>query len=64
MAAQAGFNVVMKDVEDKFLERGFSSIKKSLNLLGGHLGIKTGKGVYDYTANVKKAGYYEGRRGF
>lgn len=33
VAAQAGFNVVMRDVEDKFLERGFSSIKKSLNLL-------------------------------
>ncbi|MBM4332387.1 MAG: hypothetical protein FJ117_14430 [Deltaproteobacteria bacterium] len=34
VAAQAGFNVVMRDVEDKFLERGFSSIKKSLNLRG------------------------------
>ncbi|MDP3039685.1 MAG: 3-hydroxyacyl-CoA dehydrogenase family protein [Deltaproteobacteria bacterium] len=24
-------------------------------VLGGHLGIKTGKGVYDYTASVKKS---------
>jgi len=23
-------------------------------VLGGHLGIKTGKGIYDYTASVKK----------
>lgn len=32
MTAQAGFDVVMRDVEDRFVERGFSNIKKSLSI--------------------------------
>jgi 3-hydroxybutyryl-CoA dehydrogenase len=31
--AQAGFEVVMTDIEDRFLQRGFESIKKSLGKL-------------------------------
>ncbi len=33
VAAQAGFEVVLKDVEEKFLERGLAAIKKSLDHL-------------------------------
>ena len=32
VAAQAGFEVVMRDVKDEFIERGFRSIKKSLEI--------------------------------
>lgn len=32
VAAQAGFEVVMRDINDKFIERGFEAIKKSLRL--------------------------------
>ncbi len=33
VAAQGGYNVTMQDVENKFLERGFDAIKKSLGLM-------------------------------
>ena len=33
VAAQAGFEVVMHDVEDKFLQRGLNSIKQSLSII-------------------------------
>jgi len=32
VAAQAGLEVVMRDLDDKFIERGFEAIKKSLRL--------------------------------
>lgn len=33
VAAQAGYQVIMQDVEDKFLQRGFDAIRKSLALM-------------------------------
>jgi len=33
VGAQAGFDVVMRDIKDEFIERGFRSIKKSLEIL-------------------------------
>ena len=33
VTAQAGYQVVMKDVENKFLERGLSAIRKNLQLI-------------------------------
>jgi 3-hydroxybutyryl-CoA dehydrogenase len=33
LLAQAGFQVVMTDLEDKFLQRGFNTIKESLGIL-------------------------------
>jgi len=33
VGAQAGFDVVMRDVKDEWIERGFQSIKKSLEIL-------------------------------
>ncbi len=33
VAAQAGFQVAMRDLEDKFLQRGFDSIRKSLDIM-------------------------------
>ncbi len=33
VAAQAGYQVTMRDIEDKFLDRGFDSIRKSLALM-------------------------------
>lgn len=33
VAAQAGYRVIMRDIEEKFLKRGLDSINKSLNLM-------------------------------
>ena len=33
VAAQAGFQVAMRDLEDKFLQRGFDSIRQSLDIM-------------------------------
>jgi len=33
VAAQAGYHVVMRDIEDRFVQQGFDSIKGSLGIL-------------------------------
>lgn len=40
VSAQAGFQVTMTDIEDKFLQRGFDTIEKSLGIMKEKRGEK------------------------
>ncbi len=64
VAAMAGYDVVMRDIEQEYVENGLESIEYSLDRLvsreaidettaervieAGDLGKKTGKGSYEY----------------
>jgi len=52
VAAQAGYQVVMRDVENEFLERGFDAIRKSLRLMQ-EKGRITAEEVKDISARIK-----------
>lgn len=52
VAAQGRYHVVMRDVENKFLERGFDAIRKSLDLMKGK-GKITAEEVDNVLARIK-----------
>lgn len=52
VSAQAGFQVVMTDLEDKFLQRGFDAIKKSLSMMKEKSKI-TEEQAHDLLARIK-----------
>ncbi len=52
VSAQARYHVIMRDVENKFLERGFDAIRKSLDLMKGK-GKITAEEVDNVLARIK-----------